>query len=431
MLSTTPQNPERLRELTRRIGLRLSPETDVISVSMTAAIEDAVGELTDEDMRAALHASVTNNVEVIIDLLSHTRDPHDLPPLPDAMHYAVVLARRGVSSAALRRAHHVGSDRLLAHVFDQVQEIDCADHEKLPLYHHLAGWLYQYVDEITRTVMAAHEEEVRYSHNQAARSINSLVSRVLDGEDVGAPEFERVTGYRLNQVHVGARVWIDDYGSVADQARLLANIVEQTARVLRVSRAPLMIATGRATAEVWFGMEGRRDAVDVREVAPVAATTRGARISFGAPAVGITGFRSTRTQARQAAPVAQVSTTGDAHVVSYSDDGIPVIARLAEDVAATRRWVHEVLGRLAVDSEDAARQRETVRVFLDSAENYSDTAARLLLHRNTVKYRLTKAEHELGRGPGEKRLDTHLALTVCEMLGDVVLSAVDGARPTR
>lgn len=428
MLSTTPQNPERLRELTRQIGLRLSSETDAIAESMTAAIKEAIGELTEEEMRASLHASVVNNVQVIIDLLSHTKEAHHLPPLPDAMSYAVLLARRNVSGAALRRAYHVGSDRLLAHVFDQVQEIECADHEKLPLYHHLAGWLYQYVDEITRTVIAAHEEEVRYSHNQAERSINSLVNRVVDGDDVDPAEFARVTGYRLDQVHVGCRVWIDDFGTVADQARLLATVVGQLARALGVSRGPLMITTGRATAEAWFGMEGRRDPVDTWAVVPVAAATRGARVAFGAAGAGVEGFRTTRTQAAQAATVAQASTTGHATVVSYADDGIPVIARLAGDLSTTRRWVGEVLGSLAVDTEDAARQRETVRVFLDSAENYSETATRLLLHRNTVKYRLTKAEIALGRRPGDRRLDTQLALATCDVLGSVVLTPPDGAR---
>ncbi|UVE96706.1 CdaR family transcriptional regulator [Dietzia sp. B32] len=425
MLSTTPQDPERLRELTRRIGLRLSSRTAAISDSMTAAIEDAIGELTEEDTHTALHASVANNVEVIIDMLTHTKDAHDLPPLPDALHYAVALARRDVSSASLRRAYHVGSDCLLAHVFDQVQEVDCEDHEKLPLYHHLAGWLFQYVDEITRTVIAAHEEELRYSHNQAARSINVIVNRVLEREDIDPAEFERVTGYRLGQTHVACRVWIDDFGAVADQSRLLENVVTTLAGRLEVSRAPLMIATGRASAEVWFGMEGRRPTVDTRVIAPIAAATPGARVSFGAPGAGIEGFRTTRTQAAFAATVAQVSTSDVAHVVSYADAGIPVIARLAEDIASTRRWVREVLGRLAHDTEDAARQRETVRVFLDSAENYSETAAHLLLHRNTVKYRLTKAEHELGRPPGSRRLDTHLALAVCHALGGVVLTPDD------
>jgi DNA-binding PucR family transcriptional regulator len=161
-------------------------------------------------------------------------------------------------------------------------------------------------------------------------------------------------------------------------------------------------------------------------LAPIAAATPAARISFGAPGAGVEGFRTTRTQAALVGTIAQVSTGDEARVVSYADDGIPVIARLAEDLASTRRWIREVLGDLARDTDDAARQRETVRVFLDSAENYSETASRLLLHRNTVRYRLTKAEHELGREPGARRLDTHLALTLCHVLGSVVLIADDG-----
>lgn len=172
-----------------------------------------------------------------------------------------------------------------------------------------------------------------------------------------------------------------------------------------------------------------RPPVQTQLVVPLAVETPGVRIAFGAPGPGLEGFRATRTQAAQAAAVARASTTSEAHVVSYADDGIPVIARLTGDIPATRRWVHEVLGRLARDTADAARQRETVRVFLESAENYSDTAARLLLHRNTVKYRLNKAEDELGRPPGARRMDTQLALATCRMLGGAVLSPADGTPP--
>ena len=422
MLSAIPQDPARLHELSRQIGLRLSPHTDSISDVMTVAIEEAIGELDDAEMRAALHASVSNNVETIIDLLSRTQPATDLPPLPEAIRYAVELARDGVSSAPLRRAYHVGTGTLLAHFFDQVQEIDCEPHEKLQLYHHLASWSYQYVDEITRTVIAAHEDEVRSSHNRAARSINTAVNRVLGGERIDPAEFEAVTGYRLGQTHLGCRVWIDDFGTVPDQARLLTTVVDHLARVLEVPQPPLMMMTDRATAEVWFGRQNRAEPVDLVVVAPVVSSTPGARIAFGAPTTGVEGFRRTRAQAEQVATVARVSTTGRSRTVSYSDDAIPVIARLAEDLPATRRWVHEVLGELADATEEAARQRDTVRVFLETADSYTETASRLLLHRNSVKYRLTKAEEALGRRVGDRRLETHLALSTCHVLGGVVLA---------
>lgn len=275
-------------------------------------------------------------------------------------------------------------------------------------------------------MIVAHEEEVQSSHSRAARSINSLVAAVLSGEDTDPAAFESTTGYRLDQVHLGCRVWIDDFGSARDQERLLSNVVASLTSELAVSQTPLTVVTDRAAVEVWFGWDRRRRPPLPSALAPIAAATPRARIALGAPAAGVDGFRTTRAQAAQAAVVARHSTSGSAHVVSYASDGIPVIARLASDLPATRVWVREVLGELAEDTAEAARQRETVRVFLETAENYTETATRLLLHRNSVKYRLTKAEGALGRELGQRRLDTHLALTTCAVLGDAVLSPARG-----
>ena len=90
-LSTSPQDPERLRELTRLIGEELRRETATISDGMSAVIEASIGELADPEKLACLHASVANNVAVIVHLLAHTKDASDLPPLPDAHRYAEEL----------------------------------------------------------------------------------------------------------------------------------------------------------------------------------------------------------------------------------------------------------------------------------------------------------------------------------------------------
>lgn len=425
MLSSNPPDPGRLSELTRRIGLRLRQHTAAISQGMTIAIENAIDELVDSEMRPSLHASVENNVDVIVLLLADEREPDDLPPLPDAKRYAVELARRDVSGSALRRAYHVGSDHLLAHMFDQVQEIDCEPHEKLQLFHHLAGWTYQYVDESTRAVLAAYEEEVRSSHERAARTATSYVARVLAGENVGSSEFESATGYRLEQVHIGCRVWIDEIGASTDQADVLSGLIDELRSRLGVRQEPLIIPKDRTSTDVWFGRGENDSPVDTDIAAPVASSISAARIAFGAPGAGPEGFRASRSQAAKVTAIARASTSEDAHVISYTDEGVPIIARLVDDVAETRRWVHEVLGDLAKNTEHAARQRETMRIFLESANSYSRTAARMLLHRNSIRYRLDKAEYELGRYTGGKRLDIQLALTVCRLLGSVVTSADD------
>jgi DNA-binding PucR family transcriptional regulator len=45
----------------------------------------------------------------------------------------------------------------------------------------------------------------------------------------------------------------------------------------------------------------------------------------------------------------------------------------------------------------------------------------LNLHRNSVRYRVRKAEAERGRPVTEDRMDVELALQVCHFLGDAVL----------
>lgn len=427
-LSTNPQDPERLRDLTQLVGLRLRHDTEEISSGMTVAIERAIGELDDQEMRASLHASVTNNVEVIVDLLAHTKEASDLPPLPHAHRYAEELAREDVPEAALRRAYHVGSNHLLAHVFDQVQEVDCESHEKLQLYHHLAGWTYRYVDEITRAVIATYQDERRFSDERAARTINSYVNRILTGEEITPHEFEAATGYDLGQVHLGCRVWIEESPDSVVHASALSRLIDHIATRLDADRGPLVVETGRGEADVWFGRGRDGSAVDADSISSIARDTVGARdavgarVAFGAPGEGASGFRRSRAQAHQAARIVHVATAAESSVISYSQEGVPVIARLTDDLGATRSWVREVLGGLAEQSERAERQRETVRVFLESASSYSETAARLLLHRNTVRYRLDRAEAELGRGVADTPLDTQLALALCRLLGSVVLT---------
>jgi DNA-binding PucR family transcriptional regulator len=54
--------------------------------------------------------------------------------------------------------------------------------------------------------------------------------------------------------------------------------------------------------------------------------------------------------------------------------------------------------------------RETLRVFLEVAENAPRAAERLHTHRNTVLQRVARATELLGYPPGERRLAVELAL---------------------
>jgi DNA-binding PucR family transcriptional regulator len=94
---------------------------------------------------------------------------------------------------------------------------------------------------------------------------------------------------------------------------------------------------------------------------------------------------------------------------------------MAGSIDLLRAWVIETLGALADDDEPTARLRGTLGVFLHENRSYKATAERLTLHKNTVQYRIRKAEESLGRSVSEDRLHLEVALLASEWLGPAVL----------
>ena len=94
---------------------------------------------------------------------------------------------------------------------------------------------------------------------------------------------------------------------------------------------------------------------------------------------------------------------------------------MSNSVDLVRAWVVETLGALAVDDDVNARLRDTLQVFLQENGSFKATAQRLTLHKNTVQYRVRKAQESLGRPIDEKRLHVELALLASQWLGAAVL----------
>jgi hypothetical protein len=92
-------------------------------------------------------------------------------------------------------------------------------------------------------------------------------------------------------------------------------------------------------------------------------------------------------------------------------------AMVREDPELIGDFMRRKLGGLAADDPTTERLRENVLVWLREGCSATRAAARLNTHRNTVLYRLQKAEEALGRPVAEDRLGLELALTFVERLG--------------
>jgi DNA-binding PucR family transcriptional regulator len=407
-------------ELVRTVAKRLRARVGEILDRINAGIEAQVPVLDNPESIGLMHASVDSNVSMVLHMLINDIPIEGIQPPSAVTEYAVKVARQGLAAADLRRSYHIGTEEMLDEVVQEIQQLDISQDSQLYLVRHIIGWWHRYVDWMTGVVLAEYEVERKAIEEQKATRVSRMVQRVLDQQAVDSGEFARTTGYRLDGIHVATVLWIDDADPVRDQAATLQSLASQLAKAVNSPRQPLILPVDGHTAWVWCRCRAKSTPATTAEVAAVLSDTPAARAAMGAPAAHAAGFRKSLQQANIVRVVASSSTAPHAHVISYSDDGTAVAAFLAHDLPATRRWVGEVLGGLAVATDPAARLRETLRIFLRT-RSYRETSEALVVHRNTVKYRMAKAEEERGMPLTDRRLDLEVALHLCHIFGDIVL----------
>ena len=188
----------------------------------------------------------------------------------------------------------------------------------------------------------------------------------------------------------------------------------------------MFLPRDESSAWAWLPL-GTRDTFD-----SAAAATDGLdadiHFAFGGAARGTTGFRITHQQAIAAQAVALASGSPAPRAITFSQ--VAPVAMMLTSKELLRPWVLATLAGLATDDEHHARLRETLLAFLRSGGSYKTTAERLTLHKNTVQYRVRKAEESLGRPVGDNRHDVELALEASHWLGSYVLRPAAGRAVT-
>jgi hypothetical protein len=211
--------------------------------------------------------------------------------------------------------------------------------------------------------------------------------------------------------------WAGDATGTADEISRLEHAISQVAAQTGCVGEPVFLPYDESSAWAWLPL-GLRDTFET-----AAASTAGLdgdiHVAFGDAAKRPAGFRLTHAQAVAAQAVALAAGPKPAWVVAFGE--VAPIAMMLGSTELLRAWVAKTLGGLATDDEHHARLRDTLLVFLQLAGSYKTTAEHLMLHKNTVQYRIRKAEESLGRPVSENRHDIELALRATHWLGSSVL----------
>jgi DNA-binding PucR family transcriptional regulator len=409
-------------ELMASVAAAVSRRVAQVSDDVYEVILREIPELRDDQaVLALLTSSVHSNVGTCLQIMQHQIDLSAVHAPAASLEYARRRAQRGTPLPALLRAYRLGhtcfSDWLLVELARQAADAPMLTAATLGMSKIVAG----YVDQTSEEIVAAytHERENWLRNRSAARA--ARIRDLLSGQRINVSATEATLGYRLRQYHVGVVCWTGEATAAVDDITRLEHAIGNVAGKAAGSGDPLFLPRDESSAWAWLPL-GIRDTFDA-----AGASTAGADpdiyFAFGDAAKGTAGFRLTHQQAiaAQAVALAAGSSSGSGSLRAVAFGEVAPVAMMLGSADLLRAWVLSTLGGLATDDEHHARLRDTLLVFLQLGGSYKATAERLTVHKNTVQYRLRRAEESLGRPVGENQHDVELALRACLWLGSCVL----------
>jgi DNA-binding PucR family transcriptional regulator len=405
-------------ELVADVAAAVSRLIAVVSEDVYEVVLREIPELRDDKpVLALLSSSVHSNVGTCLQILQHQIELSAVYAPAASLEYARRRAQRGTPLTALLRAYRLGhtcfSDWLFRELARQADDAAMITAATLSMSKTVAG----YVDQTSEEIVAAytHERERWLRNRSAARA--ARIRDLLAGRRVNVSATEATLGYRLRQYHVGLVSWTDDATPAIDTVTRLEHAINLVAAKVAGSGEPLFLPRDESSAWAWLPL-GIRDRFDA---AAASASDGDADIhfAFGDAVKGVIGFRLTHQQALAAQAVALAAGSNPPQAVTFSE--VAPVAMMLGSPDLLPAWVLATLGDLATDDEPHARLRDTLQVFLQSGGSYKATAEQMVLHKNTVQYRVRKAEESLGRPAAMNRPDVELALQASRWLGPAVL----------
>ena len=392
----------------------LAPRGAALSADVYALIVREIPQLrADRQGLTLLDTGVSENVATVLHILQHGIDVERIRIPPAAEEHVRRLAQRGVLTAVLR-SYRIGATRFQHWCFQELarRTADATVVSAAGLF--MTEVIASYIDRVSEELVSTYESEREHWLRNLSAARDGRVKALLRGERVGIDSSEAILGYRLRQHHVGVVCWMHEADPGAGALARLERATVDAAERAGCEGRPMFLPQDESCAWAWLPLGGQRSLA--AEASPASDDIR---FAFGAAGAGLDGFRRTHQQALGAQAVAVAAGPSGPTVTSFHD--VAPLALMANSIELTRAWVVETLGALADDDEQSARLRETLRVFLSEKGSFKATAEKLTLHKNTVQYRVRKAEDILGARLDENRLQIELALLACRWLRGAVL----------
>ncbi|MFC1401157.1 MULTISPECIES: CdaR family transcriptional regulator [Streptacidiphilus] len=344
------------------------------------------------------------------------------------------FVRRGVPLDKVLRGIHLGH-AAMARAFMAACEATVAEADRSAQMKRVSETLFEFIDGFSSGMAEEYLAERDRWVTSSAAAREETVRSILEQSPVDIGTASRTLDYDLRREHLALTAWCHP-ATGAEASELQRAAVE----FLRARRCitTLVVPIGRTGLWAWGartaqGNAAANPAASPAEdpVADVAADPEGhpsVQMACGSPASGLDGFRRSHEEAVLAERTARLSSRPRSGVTHYRD--VELASLLTGDLDRARRFVQRELGPLADDTPHAEELRETLRHYLQAERSLLKAAARMHVARNTVTYRVKRAEQLLGHGVADRHLEVQAALTVAHVVGSAVLRE-EPANPRR
>jgi PucR C-terminal helix-turn-helix domain/GGDEF-like domain len=376
-----------------------------------------IGEDAFEILRPGPESAVLQSLMLVV-----LNDPTLSGATPEALEGDRDFVRRGIPLDqvlhGIRLGHSLMASGMLAAVADLVKEPAATAEMK-----RVSELLFEFIDEFASMMTSEYLVERDRWVASAAAARSEVVQAILGDGPVELSAAAATLSYPLELSHVA--LVIAQVGDVGPAITALQNAAAQMLARLGCA-ATLLVPQGASKLWAWGA---RRSFPDELPAMPEAVDGTALDVGIGGPANGITGFRQSHAEAvRAAALVDSATRTMGGRIVRYRD--VELVALLAADVEMARAFVSRELGPLADRSRASNDLRRTLMAYLDTERSLMRAAERLHIARNTVAYRVRKAEDLLQRDLRERTTELQCALRLAAMLPAQLLTRqrVDGRR---
>ncbi|MFI1760720.1 PucR family transcriptional regulator [Streptomyces sp. NPDC020800] len=417
MAAEHPEAAKMLSVVAENVGSHLPEVSRDISEYVISEIPELRGDAT---VVKILHASIAENVATLLHVFENDIPLDRIEGPAAALEYARRLAQRGVRLHSMVRAYRIGHWRFLQWCLDELDRQGAGCELSTAANQRMLQVSFGYIDRVTEHVIAVYQKERDHWLLSQTAARAARVRDILAGNDVDLDSAEPALGYRLRQYHLGLVAWLPALSHGGEGLARLHRITEEIASKLPCSGRPLFVPRDAILSWAWLPL-GSLDDVPGEELSNVLERSDPSiRMCAGSVGFGIDGFRTTHRQALRTQELAEAASPAP----RFTDfSAVAPIALMAGNIGDMRAWVWGVLGPLAVDDENSARLRETAQIFLDNGGSYTATASAQILHKNTVQYRIRKAEEIMGHPVQKGHTDLEVALRAVRYLGSTLLRA--------